>query len=147
MTVAIVKTHKAKTYSSQDVMHIAGVTYRQIDYWCNHGVVPGSVTRPGSGRRRRFTQAQVLDFIFLGHLVKMLHEAGLAPSVLFLSHAVAQDRLRRMGKAWTAIGRIDLPGGTMEVTSLAEAACPECGHHLSNLTCACTACDCLEEDA
>lgn len=46
------------TMTSNQVARSAGVSYRQIDYWCRCGLIDGT-TNPGSGGRRAFTAAQV----------------------------------------------------------------------------------------
>lgn len=48
------------TYSALDAARIAGVTYRMLDHWLSHGMVDiADDVHPGSGGRRRFTQAEV----------------------------------------------------------------------------------------
>lgn len=47
-----------ESFSSAEVMKIAGITPRQLSYWIDTGLVPGQ-GHQGSGIPRRFTQAQV----------------------------------------------------------------------------------------
>lgn len=46
-----------RDYSTREVLRLAGLTYRQLDYLCRTGRVPGQESGPGSGGQRRFTQA------------------------------------------------------------------------------------------
>jgi hypothetical protein len=54
------------TYSAHEVAELAGVTYRQIDYWCRLGVIYPRQTARGSGSRRRFSEDQVRALRVLG---------------------------------------------------------------------------------
>ena len=49
------------TYSTVEVCRITGATYRQLDWWCRTGRIPGqpSGAATGSGRRRRWTDDQI----------------------------------------------------------------------------------------
>jgi DNA-binding transcriptional MerR regulator len=47
------------TYTAGDVVARTGCTYRQLDYWCRRGYVPGQGEAEGSGNWRRFTDAQL----------------------------------------------------------------------------------------
>jgi hypothetical protein len=44
---------------SVDVARLTGASYRQLDYWCSNGLVPGQASRSGQGNRRWFTYAQI----------------------------------------------------------------------------------------
>jgi DNA-binding transcriptional MerR regulator len=47
-------------YSSQEVIMLTGITYRQLDYWIRMGVVTPSVDEGhGSGHSRRFNARDV----------------------------------------------------------------------------------------
>jgi DNA-binding transcriptional MerR regulator len=48
-----------RTYSSREAYEIAGITYRQLDYWARSGVLDIGPT--GIGFPRRFTEAQVRE--------------------------------------------------------------------------------------
>lgn len=49
------------TYSSAEVVSLAEVTYRQLDYWTRIGLVrPSVVDAVGSGSRRRWSEADLL---------------------------------------------------------------------------------------
>jgi DNA-binding transcriptional MerR regulator len=43
------------TYSSAQVCKLAGVTYRQLDYWVRQGLIEPTVAARGSGSKRRWT--------------------------------------------------------------------------------------------
>lgn len=48
------------SYSTREVCDIAGITYRQLDYWARMGlVVPSIDAARGSGSRRRFSNHDV----------------------------------------------------------------------------------------
>lgn len=49
-----------REYSSAEVCRVAGVTYRQLDGWCRHGVVAPSVPARGTGSCRRFSGRDLL---------------------------------------------------------------------------------------
>lgn len=43
-------------YSAPDVCNAAGISYRQLDYWCRVGLIhPSGGDAQGSGSRRRFS--------------------------------------------------------------------------------------------
>ena len=49
------------SYSSAQVCELAGISYRQLDYWCRTGMVHPSVQEcHGSGTRRRCSAADVM---------------------------------------------------------------------------------------
>ena len=48
-----------QTYRTVAVCEMTGATYRQIDYYCRRGLIPGQEQVIGSGMRRTFTEAQV----------------------------------------------------------------------------------------
>lgn len=58
------------TYTAAEVVARTGCTYRQLDYWCRRGYVPGHTKAAGSGNRRRFTNADV------EHLGRLVAEAA-----------------------------------------------------------------------
>lgn len=46
----------AAAYSTRQVCDAAGVSYRQLDYWCRLGLIrPALADATGSGSRRRFS--------------------------------------------------------------------------------------------
>jgi len=57
---------------SPEVCAFAGCTFRQLDYWCRTGRVPGvdMWDRPGSGGRREFTRAQAEHVRLLAALLR-----------------------------------------------------------------------------
>ncbi|AKU15768.1 MerR family transcriptional regulator [Luteipulveratus mongoliensis] len=54
----------------------AGLTYRQFDYWCGLGLIPGQPERLGSGHRRKLTRDQIEHLRVMAQLVR----AGFTPS-------------------------------------------------------------------
>ena len=49
------------TYSTSEVALMAGVSYRQLDYWLRTGTIGfcDGIETPGSGMRRRWTTTEV----------------------------------------------------------------------------------------
>lgn len=54
--------------SAPDACRLAGISYRQLDYWCRNGVIIPAQDARGSGTRRRFTLEQVRQLIVAGEL-------------------------------------------------------------------------------
>lgn len=48
------------TYSTREAVDLAGVSYRQADYWIRRGLVEPTVNPSGSGSRRRWSEDDVL---------------------------------------------------------------------------------------
>lgn len=48
-----------ETWRTADVAALTSTTYRQLDYWCSEGMVPGQPVDVGSGFRRRWTDSQL----------------------------------------------------------------------------------------
>jgi DNA-binding transcriptional MerR regulator len=62
-------------YSAREVADLAGITYRQVDYWARTDLLRPSVTdATGSGSRRRYSH---MDLVIL-RLLKRLLDAGLS---------------------------------------------------------------------
>lgn len=62
------------TYGTPEACRLAGVTYRQADYWVRIGLLPCDTPARGSGSARRFSGRQVQVMWALGRLG--LHAAG-----------------------------------------------------------------------
>ena len=61
-------------YSGKRAAEIAGITYRQLDYWARTGLVGPSLTPAcGSGSRRRYSYRDLLEL----RAVKSLLDAGI----------------------------------------------------------------------
>lgn len=58
---------EAETYSTVQVCRLTGATYRQLDYWCRTGKIPGQPVGSaiGSGNRRRWTPEQINEALLL----------------------------------------------------------------------------------
>lgn len=51
---------KEETYTTTQVVEMTGASYRQIDFWCRRGLIPGMAHEAnGSGSRRAFTETNV----------------------------------------------------------------------------------------
>ncbi len=67
-------THHEQGYGSMTTLKIAGITYRQLDYWAREGLVrPSLAEATGSGSRRRYSYG---DLVML-RAVKRLLDSGL----------------------------------------------------------------------
>lgn len=64
--------------ASCDVACVTGASYRQVDYWCRSGLVPGQSEWVGQGRTRRWSYQQVRHV----RALKALTEAGLVGQML-----------------------------------------------------------------
>ena len=53
--------------STVEVCRLTGATYRQVDWWCRTGRIPGqpSGAATGSGHRRRWTPDQIVRVLTL----------------------------------------------------------------------------------
>ena len=61
-------------YSCKRASEIAGITYRQLDYWARTGLVGPTLARAsGSGSRRRYSYRDLLEL----RVVKSLLDAGI----------------------------------------------------------------------
>jgi DNA-binding transcriptional MerR regulator len=75
-------------YSGTKAATIAGITYRQLDYWARTDLVRPSLTdASGSGSRRRYSYRDLLEL----RVIKSLLDAG----IRLESVRVAFDYLRR----------------------------------------------------
>lgn len=88
-------------YSSSEAASLAGISYRQLDYWCRAGVLTPVSTSdawghpcgadpssPGSGRHRRFTARQVAVLRACGQLARL---CGDVPALTALVDAVGDE--------------------------------------------------------
>lgn len=50
-----------KTYSTADVAHLSGASYRQLDYWDRSRLLMPSVAAQGSGSQRRYSEGELED--------------------------------------------------------------------------------------
>lgn len=53
------RTPERGVVSTNELLDVTGATYRQVDYWCRRGFIPGQERRPGSGQPRVWTWEQV----------------------------------------------------------------------------------------
>jgi hypothetical protein len=116
------------TYSSTEACRIAGITYRQLDYWTQTGLLipvgvtypdgrpvderwaevanleaERSVANPGSGHSRRWDRTEILVMAAIGYCTRRF---GIAPSKwLAIAQAVrAGDRLVKHGDDFAYVG-------------------------------------------
>lgn len=58
-------------YRGVQVCRIAGITYRQLDYWCRIGLVePSLAAAKGSGSQRLYTDLDLRVLLVIGHLLR-----------------------------------------------------------------------------
>jgi DNA-binding transcriptional MerR regulator len=59
-------------FTSKEAAHLAGISYRQIDYWARKRLVTPSLSLadPGSGRPRRYSFADVVALRTVGKLLQ-----------------------------------------------------------------------------
>lgn len=67
--------------SGTDAARLAGISYRQLDYWAGHGYLPG-VDPVGSGHARSITRSQMHYLLRLTRLVKAGIDVGSASAAL-----------------------------------------------------------------
>jgi DNA-binding transcriptional MerR regulator len=48
-----------RPFSTRDVLEQTGLTFRVLDYWLRTGVIALDDPTPGSGMRRRYTEAEM----------------------------------------------------------------------------------------
>ena len=63
--------HREPTYGTRRAAELAGVTYRQVDYWQRTSVITPWQPASGSGSRARFSAVQVLQLALLGRLAEL----------------------------------------------------------------------------
>lgn len=82
-TVANIADHRPSNFdvktidglTGPQITNRAGITYRQLDFWCRAGLVPGFPQIVGSGTPRVFTEEQA-EFV---EALAILVRAGLPP--------------------------------------------------------------------
>ena len=53
-----------KTYNMKEAAKVAGCSYRQLGYWCKHGVFGPKFQKTGSGYEKEFTRRD-LEMVFV----------------------------------------------------------------------------------
>ncbi len=80
-------------FSSYRTAEIAGITYRQLDYWARQGIVRPSLTAAtGSGSRRQYSYSDLLEL----RVIKTLLDAGMRLEQVrkgldYLRHQLGED--------------------------------------------------------
>lgn len=78
--------------TSWDVCAQAGVSYRQLDYWCRLGIIePVGGATPGSGSQRRFTSREIRVVAFVGRLYELGARAQVVKHVAPLVRAMSRE--------------------------------------------------------
>jgi hypothetical protein len=62
--------------SSYEVCDVAGISYRQLDYWCRCDVIRPEQDARGSGTRRRFTHDQTVQLATCARVAGELSSGG-----------------------------------------------------------------------
>lgn len=107
---------RTPSISTTTAARMAGVTYRQANYWASNGLVPVAQS-PGSGVYRSWTSADVLALCLVGVL---------------MGHAFAHETIRRAVDhldldpdfVWVQAGEVVGSGSMMDLfDALAYAPC------------------------
>lgn len=82
----VVPGHLAKSeaarlglYRSSEVCALAGITYRQLDYWRRSGLIDGTPSTVGSGFAILWTADQLEEIRRLAHACPMCQGSGIRP--------------------------------------------------------------------
>lgn len=90
--------------TSNEIAELAGLTYRQVDYYCRKGVISPMVDTDGSGVPRLWHVDQVPALMALAAVSTALREAG------GISRIGSVALFRRVARDWR-IGAVDLGHG------------------------------------
>lgn len=75
------RVEEPETFTSDQVVAMTGVTYRQLDWWARNDYIEGQGVGPGSGRQRKWSREHVLRVIEIRDAVQqamqVLADAGL----------------------------------------------------------------------
>ncbi len=83
-------TNRASGFSGRKAAEIAGITYRQLDYWARTDLIrPSLADARGSGSRRRYSYRDLLEL----KVVKNLLDAGLRLESVRAVFAYLRDQL------------------------------------------------------
>lgn len=74
-------------YSSTRACAMAGISYRQLDYWCRNGTLAPKL--PGSGQSRSWTFEEIVVMSRLGSYSDLYHGGGL-PANVNVIHSLAE---------------------------------------------------------
>lgn len=98
---------------SGDLTESYGITYRQLDYWCRTGLIPGADHSHGRGHPRSFTPEQVALVRAMAPLV----HAGIDPwRAREMAMDLAEGRPARIGDCWL------IPEANLRAAGLAIAS-------------------------
>lgn len=93
MTTIQKATGPPETWSTHDVTRIVGCSYRQLDYWCRAGLIPGQANvKPGSGHSRHWS-ARDIARARLVYLASRLTNSSLASVVELLENELTLQRI------------------------------------------------------
>ena len=101
------RTARAALYTSDDIIRLSGVSYRQLDYWVRVGVLRTAYPVVGSGSRRQFHGVE-LEVV---RVVAALRELGLADRA---NGATGSDIVREIAEGVRA-GRSEIRIGSVWV--------------------------------
>lgn len=79
-------------HSSDELCDLAGVSYRQLDYWARLGVLqPMGHATPGSGFVRRWSAAEVRTATVVGRLASLGAQTNVLRQVAPMVRAMTED--------------------------------------------------------
>jgi DNA-binding transcriptional MerR regulator len=99
---------KADGLSAAHVCALAGITYRNLDYWLRRGFIDLDPEHPdptgrGSGYPRRFTPQEADRFVLLARLVRAGFRVETAADVARKVARAPGDRVEVVGGIWVQV--------------------------------------------
>lgn len=71
--------------SSHEVIALAGISYRQLDYWTRVGYIDVPVVAPGQGTQRRWTAPEAAQVLVLARVASLTRDLEVAARVARLA--------------------------------------------------------------
>lgn len=97
-------------FTGPEVQRLAGVTYRQVDYWTRVGLLNDEGARTGSGSWRMLSESDV----HVARLLGWLSLNGVTPNGRIATDAA--EHVRRLGMT----GSVSISAMTLDLDALAE---------------------------
>jgi DNA-binding transcriptional MerR regulator len=69
--VTVAAVPEVRCFTAKEVRELAGVTYRQLDYWTRNGHIRSNgLVGLGSGNNRAYTLAEVIEIAVMERLIR-----------------------------------------------------------------------------